>query len=282
VVPPRFPRHKIMIAIPTSPHAGVKNRRSVSALTAPLRALSQESDRLFLSPLRPVELDGKATELSRFRFVGPGRGSSYIRLGIFAGIHGDETAGSLAVLKFLEQLHRDPESARGYEIFVYPVCNPTGYQDGTRFNRAGADLNREFWKGTRHPEVRVLEEELSGLKFDGLVSLHSDDTSNGLYGFVRGSSLTRHVLEPALRAAEEVLPRNYDKFIDGFAASTGIIEEGYPGILTAAPEHAGHPFEIVFETPQLADLELQVDAHVRALRAILETYRGFIGYGMNL
>lgn len=271
-----------MTALSTPQATGMKNRRSVSSLTAPLHALSRDSDRLFSSPLRPVELDGRETSLARFLFVGPGRGSTYIRLGIFAGIHGDEVSGCLAALKFLEELHRDPEPARGYEIFVYPVCNPTGYQDGTRFNRAGADLNREFWKGTRHPEVRVLEEELSGLKFDGLVSLHSDDTSNGLYGFVRGSSLTRHVLEPALRAAEAVLPRNYDKFIDGFAAHTGIIEEGYSGILTAAPEHAGHPFEIVFETPQLEDLELQVEAHVRALRAILETYRGFIGYGMNL
>lgn len=260
----------------------MKNRRLISPLTAQLRALSEDSDRLFFAPLRETVADGTDLMVPRFFFVGPGSGASYIRLGIFAGIHGDETAGVHATLALLEMLERQPELARGYELFVYPVCNPTGYEDGTRFNRHGADLNREFWKNSHHPEVRVLEGQLRGLRFDGLVSLHADDTSEGLYGFVRGASLTRHVLAPALTAAEQHLPRNTDAIIDGFRAANGIIQEGYTGVLSAPPGTRPLPFEIVFETPQLAPMQKQVDAHVAVLRSVLESYRGFISYGQNL
>lgn len=49
-----------------------------------------------------------------------------------------------------------PMMARQYLIHVYPLCNPTGYEDGTRHSRAGKDLNREFWKGSTEPEVQLL------------------------------------------------------------------------------------------------------------------------------
>jgi murein peptide amidase A len=261
----------------------MKERRSIAALTAHTRLLAESSDRLVYAPLGGVDLGGGICgSLPRFLFVGPGTGSAYLRLGIFAAVHGDETAGAHAVLALLEELEDNPEPARGYELFVYPVCNPGGYEDGTRFNRRGADLNREFWKKSHHAEVRVLEEQLSGLRFDGLVSLHADDTSDGVYGFVRGSALTRDVLAPALAASENHLPRNTDAIIDGFRAANGIIHDGYSGVLSAPPSASPAPFEIVFETPQLAPIESQILAHKAALFSVLKTYRSFISYGQNL
>ena len=159
--------------------------------------------------------------------------------------------------KFLERLHADPERARGYELFVYPVINPWGYVEGSRWTRSGLDLNRQFWKGSEEIEVQILERQLRKLNFNGIIALHSDDTSEGLYGFVKGHELTRHVLEPALEEAGRILPRNFDKSIDNFEANNGIIEKGYDGILTAPPEQKPRPFEIVFETPHHAALDKQ-------------------------
>jgi hypothetical protein len=139
-----------------------------------------------------------------------------------------------------------------------------------------------FGKKSRHREVSLLEKQIEGLRFEGFVALHADDTSDGLYGFAVGSELTRHVLEPALRAAEKHLPRNRHPEIDGFPATEGIIDRGYSGILGAPPPYHPRPFEIVFETPQLAPLDQQVSAHVAALLAVLETHRGFISYGQDL
>ena len=85
--------------------------------------------------------------------------------------------------------------------------------------------------------------------------------------------MTQHVVEPALAAAEKILPRNLDATIDNFTARNGLIRKGYPGMLCAAPETRPRPFEIVFETPQLADFELQVEANVVFLRHALEEYQ---------
>ena len=129
--------------------------------------------------------------------------------GVFAGVHGDEESGIHAAVELLERLHADPERARGYELFVYPVCNPWAYVEGSRWTRSGLDLNRLFWTGSSEPEVEILERQLRNLDFNGIIALHSDDTSEGLYGFVKGHELTRHVLEPALEAAGQHPPTQF-------------------------------------------------------------------------
>jgi hypothetical protein len=220
--------------------------------------------------------------LEQYLFVGPRGGGDYFRVGIFAGVHGDEEAGVYAAIRFLDELAKNPSLARGYEIYIYPVCNPTGFEDGTRYSRSGRDLNREFWTGSRDPEVQLLERQIRTLQFDGMISLHADCDSCGLYAFALGAQVTHHVVEPALQAAEKILPRNCDATIDNFTARNGLIRKGYPGMLCAAPEARPRPFEIVFETPQLADLDKQVEANVVFLRHALDQYQQLQAVGQDL
>lgn len=160
--------------------------------------------------------------------------------------------------------------------------NPTGYEDGTRLARSGKDLNREFWRGSLEPEVALIEKELLAQKFDGIIALHSDDTSEGLYGFVRGKTFTKHLLEPALAAAEAALPLNQAAVIDGFHAVNGIIHTAYDGILTAPPGAVPSPFEIILESPHHAPMDLQRRAFVLALSEILRHYRRLISYAADI
>ena len=220
--------------------------------------------------------------LEQHLFVGPRGGGEYFRVGIFAGVHGDETAGVFAAARFVQELAHKPEMARGYEIYVYPLCNPSGFEDGTRHSRSGLDLNREFWTGSREPEVELLERQIRTLRFDGLIALHADNESNGLYAFALGAQVTQHVVEPALHAAERILPRNCDATIDNFTARNGLIRKGYPGMLCAAPEARPRPFEIVFETPHHADLEKQIEANVGFLRHALDQYQQLQAVGQDL
>jgi len=180
-------------------------------------------------------------------------------------------------------LDLNPELATGYCLFVYPVCNPTGFEDRTRHTRSGKDLNRQFWTGSAEPEVRWLEAELEAHAFQGIIALHTDDTSHGFYGFAQGATLTQHLIEPALLAAEPFLPRNRDATIDGFRACKGIIRDlCYPGVLSAPTRARPRPFEIILETPQAAPDSLKEAALVAALRTILTRYREFIAYAPNL
>ena len=245
-----------------------------------LAPLSELPDLKFVN-LAAVASAGARELLPRFRFVGHAGGDP-IRLGIFAGIHGDEPAGTLALVEFLALLVRQPALAEDYFINAYPICNPSGFTNGTRCNAAGVDLNREFWRDSPEWEVQLIERELRERHFHGLIQLHADDTSDGVYGFVRGHTLSENLLKPALAEAGKILPRNVNAQIDGFAAKDGIIYDSYKGILAAPPQIDPVPFELILETPHHAPMEKQVQALVEAMKTVLEEYRRLIAFAANL
>ena len=253
------------------------SRRSVQSLLEPLARAVPET-------WEPVLVGEWSTEGERYglgKFVFRSSRTRF-KLGIFAGIHGDEPAGVLALCDLVRELEARPGWVSDYELHVYPLLNPTGYEDGTRESRSGRDLNREFWRGSLEPEVALMEGEILREKFDGYVALHSDDTSDGVYGFVRGATLTEHLLRPALAAAERALPVNRGSLIDGFHAVEGLIRSGYPGILGAPPGSKPQPFEIVLESPALAPLGMQRDALVNGVLEILRHYPQMMAFGGEL
>jgi hypothetical protein len=257
--------------------AANSTRRSLDQLLQPLTEL-QGVKADFLGTF---EVRGQSYSIPRFSFRGP-NSADPIHIGIFGAIHGDEPAGALAIAQLLRDLVAEPSLAEDYQIHAYPVCNPTGFEDNTRFSRNGRDLNREFWKNSNEPEVRIIENELRAQHFHGLIQLHADDTSDGVYGFVRGATLTENLLRPALREAGKILPRNNNALIDGFAARDGMIYDIYEGVLGAPEGVEPVPFEIILETPHLAALELQVSALDAAMRTILQEYRQMISFAQNI
>jgi murein peptide amidase A len=255
-------------------------RHELDRILSPLEDLAGRSEHLLPAPA--TKSSAPQPPMPRYLYLGERGGGDVFRLGIFATIHGDEPEGALALNRFVALLERDPEITRGYALFLYPVCNPTGFEDGTRHARTGKDLNREFWKQSGEPEVRFLESEIYLHAFDGLVTLHSDNTSNGVYGYVNGSVLSENLLEPALRAAEKFLSRNRHPIIDGFPARDGMIHRSYEGVLRSLPGLERPPFELTFETPQRAPLHLQVEAAAAALQTILQEYRQLRSFAQNI
>jgi protein MpaA len=174
--------------------------------------------------------------IPRFTFLGPEMAAEpQKRIGLFALLHGDEPAGSTALLRLLEAVVNCPAIAAGCDLVFYPVCNPTGYEDQTRHNRAGRDFDREFWSKSDQPEIRILEEELSKESFDGIVTLHTDERSERL----------------SIRNAAD----------------------GTNRALRPPPELQPQPFEVVIDTPGRAAVELQAEAARGALQTILAEYR---------
>jgi hypothetical protein len=251
--------------------------RSLAAALAPLLAARG----VVVDSLGPFAIGTREYSLPCGKFTGP-NSTDPIRIGIFAGIHGDEPAGTFAAIEFLRRLSTRPALAENYSVRAYPICNPTGFEDNTRVSRGGQDLNRCFWRESGEPEVRLIEQELRAQHFDGLIQLHADDTSDGAYGFVRGHTLSENLLKPALEAAGKILPRNVNAQIDGFAAKDGIIYEGYEGVLAAPAELEPPPFEIILETPAHAPIEKQVEALVVAMQTIFGEYRQLIAFAANL
>jgi murein peptide amidase A len=270
------------IIVPVQEKKAATRVRSVSDAIAPLEQLAASSANLVANHDLRFEVAGGSFGLPRYIFIGPQGGDRPIRVGIFAGIHGDEPEGVRAAVLFLKLLESVPEVARGYSITVYPVCNPTGYEADTRQSRGGKDLNREFWKNSAEPEVRLLQAELVSRSFDGIIALHTDDTSEGFYGIAQGATLTKNLIEPALAAAEKILPRDERATIDGFRARNGVISDCYEGVLSPPPKVRPRPFEIILETPKSPPTYMKDAAFVAALQTIFIEYRQFIAYASNI
>lgn len=63
-----------------------------------------------------------------------------------AGVHGDETAGPIALARHLDGM-LERAARLGVGMIVYPLGNPSGYQHGTRYNGdhdAGTEGNNDF------------------------------------------------------------------------------------------------------------------------------------------
>jgi len=211
--------------------------------------------------------------MPRFIFQRTQRMKRRIKVGLFAGVHGDEPEAVLGLVDLVRALNARPEVGRDYQLFIYPMCNPSGLADGTRCSRSGADLNRQFWQNSAEPEVRLLEAEIRNQKFEGIISLHTDDTSDGVYGFAYYGTETDDLLHDALQTAHHALPRCRSTLIDGFPAKNAIVRGCYSGVLSAPLEQQPRPWEIILEAPQGEPERLQRQAFVLAVAMILARYR---------
>jgi hypothetical protein len=256
----------------THRHADIPavTRRSVAGILAPLDLLAANSPNLIANHKAYFEIDGQPYSLPRYLFIGPQGGDEPIRIGLFATLGGDEPEGAHALIRFLRLLDANAEAARGYCLFVYPVCNPTGFEDGTSHPRRGRELAGDFWKDSSRPEVRLLQAEILFHSLHGVIALRAESAINGFRGLARGATLTRHLLKPALEAAEKFLP------LDEGAESAG------EGILSAPSGLRPKPFEVILQSPRNAPAFLKECAFVAALHTILLEYRKFIAYARNL
>ena len=261
---------------------GVRSRHSIEDALNALTAVSVYSDYLYYSPLGLFHYGRDAYRLPRYVFLGPAASDEPVKLGLFAALHGDEPEGTRALVEFLMRLHLEPERARGYQIFVYPICNPTGFEDGTTNTRRGHDLLSEVWASSKQPEAYYLERELGVLQFHGVIRLHSRENTNVIHAGVVSPTLNKSLAQPALKAAEKFLPR--DKTPDGghIVPDTTVARNRYRGGLSNPAELKPAPFELTFETPRKAPPELQKSAAVIALNRIIEEYRPFLASHQNI
>lgn len=239
---------------------------------------AERSHYLVNRPLRSFQSGGREYALPRYLWRGPQGGGDTLRIGIFAGLHGNETEGALAITRLISELSRQPELSKEFALYLYPLCNPTGFEDGTAKSREGRLLSKEFWKSSSAPEIESLESEIWMQAFHGIVNLRSDSELSGIRGEASGAVLSECLLNPALQAASAYLPR-----ANAAPESASIIyKKASNGALRAVRGLTPPPFEIQLTTPSQSRLDLQVEALTAALQSILTEFRGVQAIGANI
>jgi hypothetical protein len=193
------------------------------------------------------------------------------RVCLSSGIHGDEPAAPLAMLRLL-QANTWPEDT---EMWLCPCLNPTGFPRNTRESAAGNDLNRDY-KHLRTPEIAAHVAWLNTLPdFDFTIQLHEDWEALGFYFYELKMDGT--ITEPrrVLEAVESVCPIDHSPEIDGRKNDRGLIK---PELDPAVRELWPEAFWLVMNKTQLSytceapsDFQMQVrtEALVRAVRSLL-------------
>jgi murein peptide amidase A len=240
----------------------------------PLLDLAENSDYLIAGSVGEFMAGEELFQIPRFTFIGPGGGGDTIRLGIFAGIFGDEAEGVEAVIKFLEKLEEKPRLAKGYHVYVYPVCNPTGFIARTRKNSSGEDLSKHFWRGSSQSEIYYLERELGVLRFQGVVSIHAKSHLDAFVLRANSEVLTRDVIHPVVESSQQLAPVN--------ALTPGSIADLPPDFLTVGDELDPRPFELHLGIPRNAPVHLRINGTVHLLNSVLDSYRSFLSISQNL
>src|SRR6266404_4279404 len=100
-----------LIAKPIVAAMPAPTKRSLVEVLTPLDRIATNSPNLIANHEAKFEAGGQAFELPRYLFIGPKGGGEPIRVGLFAGIHGDEPEGVHALVSFLGRLEAQPELA---------------------------------------------------------------------------------------------------------------------------------------------------------------------------
>jgi len=107
---------------------------------------------------------------------------------IVSGIHGNEIAGPLCILKIVDAIIHDlPEQFR---YIVYPMINPSGFDLRQRFDADHRDLNALYaptLRSKNYFEVQVFfQDALKFTPFEAVITLHEDSDKDKFYMYGLG------------------------------------------------------------------------------------------------
>ena len=192
---------------------------------------------------------------------------------ISSGIHGDEPAGPLAVLK----LFQENAWPAHIGISLVPCLNPAGYTCNTREDEEGVDLNRDY-RSLKTPLVRAHIKWLNDQpRFEVALLLHEDWESNGFYLYELNPTGQPSLADAIIQRASQVCPIDTAPTIEGRTAHNGIITANadlwkrpdWPEAFYIVRHKA--PVSYTLEAPSDFELSTRVAALVASVHAVLET-----------
>jgi hypothetical protein len=195
------------------------------------------------------------------------------RVYISAGIHGDEPAGPLTVLRLIQE-NRWPENL---DVWLCPCLNPLGFELNCRENSHGIDLNRAYLNPSAEEVVAHIAWLERQAKFDLCLMLHEDWESHGFYLYEQNPDHRSSLAEPMIEAVARVCPIDPNEMIEGRPARNGIIR---PNIDIHSRPDWPEAFYLIqnktrlsytLEAPSDYDLTVRVNALVAAVGAAAST-----------
>lgn len=204
---------------------------------------------------------------------------------IAAGFHGEEKAGPLTIMRWLET----KQVPNKIDLSFLPVANPVGFDTGQRYNNTGLKSNAGFC----HPEIgdapsaegQILlanEGSLKRLSRDGFLSLHEDIKVKEYYCYSYEPYDQPSNFAKSIRDIE-------DRFFERYGDGNGVITDGssvlYPdrsivseglvhnlcdGSYEDFRMHQGCRHALATETPGLLRISKRINANMAIVDKFIE------------
>lgn len=200
--------------------------------------------------------------------------SSSGHLYLSSGVHGDEPAGPMALLRLIKENHLP----RHLDITVLPLINPTGFALKTRENSAGNDLNRDF-RYPQNPETNAVKKYIDTLPdIDLSIALHEDWESSGFYMYAVSPQPAEPKFRKIIDEVSRVGPIETASEIDESPANRGLISppiedsmaqrQDWPEAFLLYSKNQ-HP-HLTTETPSSLAIETRIEMQIVALRTAIQ------------
>lgn len=195
---------------------------------------------------------------------------------LVGGIHGEEPAGPLALLKFLKIFQ--PKKYPKTKIIILPVANPTGFDRGVRQNFLGWDINRHFFDKKLVAENKIIYNFLKKEKMDILYTLHEDFERKEFYLYILEHKESG-VAKKVIKLAKQFFPIYKKRLIEGCVAKEGVITYrlnkklrtmNAEGSLENWALYRGTPLVLATETPIQTSLTKRITFYIKALNLLIK------------
>jgi hypothetical protein len=251
--------HPVPSAVPQYPRSETR----ASKVLRSLDQLSQKRDHLYSTRI----LTGghrTSSQISRYVFEGEQLRGTPIRIGVFAGLRGDDCVGPGAVASFLEDLVALPQMGESLRIYAYPVVHAANFETATSSFRLSEYIINQIGCKVLSSESYQIEREIFAIAFDGIITIRLVDETKNLKVGVSDTLLHDVLVRPILSNLEPFLPT-----IEGCVCDSR-------RFLTVGSGLKRKPFELTFQVPSSGWSGLYSIGLRIALHTIVDCYRRYV------
>ena len=193
-----------------------------------------------------------------------------------SGHHGDEPFAVHTLMKWVQKFSATDHPELNF--YIYPICNPYGYETGSRDNGARQDTNNEksFYKNSKVQELAILFDAYP-VTADLILDVHGDTGKEQVYAYEHKVEGKISLAEPALLEHDAILPYAREKTIYKMKVTNGVVappkyDIGIEGYM----EHLGVDYTLTLELPGNFDGQKRTAGGVAIINSILKNFRGAI------